>query len=346
MRLYQRKKNGLWYIEFRRGKALSLHTKDPAIAQRAFKELEKKSLRERLHILDKDELKLFSAFIAEYKEFRKDRAPNTQRADALALQKLLDYYGDRPMVGLTAKVIEKFRTHLFALKAERSKAQVLPNTVNNWIRHLRGALKTAMRWGYLPSFSGGPESRDKRTPTIEPLKIYKVDLRKKIPASEAEILKLLETAKKIEPCMETAMAIQYYSALGRAEICGTIVITDGTLSYRRKKTDKLRTIKISDALRPYLAHLAPGIHKIVPWESVDTYSHKFTEIAEKAGLDISTHSLRHCFATHSLNRGARLEDVSELMDHSSPDITKRFYGHISDDRLGQTINLLNLKRKA
>jgi integrase len=146
--------------------------------------------------------------------------------------------------------------------------------------------------------------------------------------------------------METAMAIQYYTGIGRAEICGPIGLSDGTLTYRRKKTGKLKVIKISEALRPYLAHLPQGIHRIVPWTSVDTYSHKFAEIAEKAGLDISPHKLRHAFAGHALNHHARLEDVSELMDHSSVDITKRFYGHISDERQEQTINLLNLKRKA
>jgi len=50
---------------------------------------------------------------------------------------------------------------------------------------------------------------------------------------------------------------------------------------------------------------------------------------------------RHAFATHLLDAGARLEDVSEFMDHSSVDITNRFYGHISQERLDATINLLN-----
>jgi site-specific recombinase XerD len=57
---------------------------------------------------------------------------------------------------------------------------------------------------------------------------------------------------------------------------------------------------------------------------VDTYSYKFSEIAEKAGLDISTHNIRHTFSTHALNHAARLEVVSELLDHSSPDIMKLF----------------------
>jgi hypothetical protein len=47
------------------------------------------------------------------------------------------------------------------------------------------------------------------------------------------------------------------SSIGQAEVCGPIVLYGGTPSYRRKKTGKLRAIKISEALRQYLVHLDP-----------------------------------------------------------------------------------------
>jgi integrase len=53
----------------------------------------------------------------------------------------------------------------------------------------------------------------------------------------------------------------------------------------------------------------------------------------------TAHALRHAFATHHLDKRSA---VSELMDHSSVDIMKRFYGHISGERLDKTINLLDL----
>lgn len=344
MRLFQR--NGFWYIEVLHGKKISLKTKDDKLASAAFKALEKKTLEERLHILNRDEVTLLEDFMSEYKEFRKDKRPNTQRADTLALQKFLDYYGNKHMLSIKAKTLDSFRTHLFNLKAERSGKQVEVNTVNNWIRHFKIALATAIRWGYVPTHSEGTSEKAKKTPTLEPLKIYKVDLRKKIPCTQTEVFKLLAKAKEIEPCMETAMAIQYYCALGRAEIFAPIGISEGRITYRRKKTGKLKQIKYPEDLKPFIAHLAPGFHKLVSWESIDTYSDKFAEIAKKAGLpELSTHKLRHAFATHLLDNGARLEDVSELMDHSSVDITKRFYGHISDERLDTTINLLNRKKE-
>ncbi len=50
------------------------------------------------------------------------------------------------------------------------------------------------------------------------------------------------------------------------------------------------------------------------------------------GERLSTHSLRHTFATHLLNRGADLVSVKEMLGHASLSTT-RIYAHTSVDRL-------------
>ncbi len=119
----------------------------------------------------------------------------------------------------------------------------------------------------------------------------------------------------------------------------------GTIRVRRSKSDAgLRTIPIApeldielrrwlDALRrrnlyrpdaPLLCtcHGTP-MHGQFIWRVV-------RRVARRAGVSASPHTLRRTFASHLLNKGARIEVVSKLLGHSDVRVTQAAYAELED----------------
>ena len=58
--------------------------------------------------------------------------------------------------------------------------------------------------------------------------------------------------------------------------------------------------------------------------------YKFKKISERCGIEkINFHALRHTFATYSIERGFEVKSLSEILGHSSVNITLNRYVHSS-----------------
>jgi integrase len=327
MRLWQRS-NGLWYVTFYRGKHQALKTKDEIQAKLIFKKLEREYLQGRLIRLEKGELKLLGDFITEYLKTREGKVKNTYRADRFALSKFRDFYGNKPMFGLTAKRMEQFRGYLKELKYK-------DRSCNTIIKHIRVAIKKAMVWEYV-----------RGNPLVE-LKQFKVSEEKFDFMSEEEIVRLLDAAAKHTECteMKTAVALQVYTGMGRAEVMSALHFTeDNTIMYRRVKTGKRITVPIAEELKPYISHLKTGIQRVLHWRNPCTYSRHFEAIVKEAGLQgVTPHKLRHTFASILINGGVELKVVSELLGHTDIFTTSKFYAHLTMKKKAEAVNTIKLK---
>jgi integrase len=103
---------------------------------------------------------------------------------------------------------------------------------------------------------------------------------------------------------------------------------------KKKERDALEAVKSRNKTGRVFASEKTG-------EPLENSRHWFEKAVEKAGIrDFVWHDLRHCFATKLRMKGAKLEDISELLGHKSLTMTKR-YSHLGPDQLHEVVNRLD-----
>jgi integrase/recombinase XerC len=113
--------------------------------------------------------------------------------------------------------------------------------------------------------------------------------------------------ERIVPLGRPAVAALRRYELRRREVLTRVIGADRSAVFLSLRGRRLGTRQIQNIVRGFLAR-----------------------VADDAGL--STHSIRHSFATHLLDAGADLMAVKELLGHVSLSTT-RIYTHIAKDRL-------------
>lgn len=171
--------------------------------------------------------------------------------------------------------------------------------------------------------------------------------------SPAEVRGLIEATDNLKH--KTALMVMYSGGLRIGEVVKLRVrdIDSGRMLIRveQGKGKKDRYTLLSPVallmLRQYWKRYRPGPWLFESWDrsthwSIRSLQQVFKRSARRAGIRkaVSSHSLRHSFATHLLEQGVDTLTIKELLGHSQLQTTAQ-YLHVRQSRLGSLDNPLD-----
>lgn len=253
---------------------------------------------------------------------------------------LLPYFGTMRLEAITPAEIEKY-------KAVRVRAGLSPKSVNNQLTVLRKLLNLAAEWGEL---GHAPRIRALRDEPKE-IRFLSFDEEPRfLAAAPREWFPMVHTALKTGLRVGELLALKWED----------VDLVVGRLVVRRTlwrgfegspKGGRSREVSLSDnAIAVLKGHRAATLLKspyVFCSANGDRLTHSEVKnvvpsICKKAGLAkrLTTHDLRHSFASHLVMRGVTLKAVQELLGHTSIEMTLR-YAHLSPDVKRDAVKLLD-----
>ncbi len=272
MRLYT--KRGIYYVEFSRGKARSLGTRDKRAAQVEFNKIKKLYLQGKILKLATNKISL-----GEFKKRyladpdRRDLSPATHRADELALRMFQDVVGDLSLDSIRKNHITEFKTAC-------SARGVAPTSINSYLRHIRAAL----------NYAHANEFMTEQPPQIKYMKIGK-RLPRIISVEDMEAIRTM--AAETKPEMSRIIEFAIFTGVRRAEIVAAKYehVHGGDTITIYGKGNKERLVPLVAPAKAVMGK--QDIGKIFSYRHVSTISNYYRQITRAAGVESRFHDLRH-----------------------------------------------------
>lgn len=229
-------------------------------------------------------------------------------------------------------------TRVRVVSGKRTVDVLKPQTINNLRSHLQRAWMVALSRGEIdvasPFFR--VEKRKAHNIVVEWL-------------TKAEVCALLEAAVVVQPRHAPFYAVAVYTGMRKGEMFALrwedvdvergLIVVRRSHERRQTKGGRARTVFIPSELRPWLDVLHGRANGPLVFPGVEGQQRERSEkmvdrlgtVLRAAGIarHIRLHDLRHTFASLFLQAGGDIVVLQELLGHSSIELTRSRYGHLS-----------------
>jgi integrase len=326
MNLRKHPRHGTWYIwigrseKHPRGRLVSLKTTDEDEAKRIFVEVKRRHLEDKLIRLTGESRITLSQLAGKFTTDpdRVSLSPKTLRQDNLALKLLQDAIGDKPIRIIREQDLKRFKTVLMA-------RELSPFSINSYRRHILSALRWAVDQDWIKQ-----APRFKPVKTTDPLpRVLCID----------EIDRILKYAEEHDRDTHRIIRFCLWTGCRRSEIAGLRHedIKEGYCRIRGKGGKERSVPLLHEAMESIGGLLDIG--PVFPMWNLDTYTHRFQDVAKGAGVSARMHDLRHTAATYMLKSGVSLPVVQKILGHR--DIkTTQIYAKVVDELMQSEMSKL------
>lgn len=322
--------NGIRYAMWQdngRTRRKSLKTTDERIANRRLNQFKRDLLAGKVKPISEGVKTLFNDFVDDFLANIEDRVTDsTYTLYDVALEKAKSCWGNIPLNHITTRHLDQFITDLL-------KAGLKPSTVNKNYRHLKAAIRQAIKWDLM-----------------KPLREYPRQLKVE---EEVRFLSVEQLRALLDAIDDTEfydfVLFAGYTGLRSGEILrlefSDVDNPDGFLRISPQQKNKTASrIPINSNARAILNRCKKRQGKTGPlfrFRTLTWVSQKFRKYAVSAGLDkFRFHDLRHTFASHLAMAGEDIRKIQILMRHRSL-VSTLVYANLSPESLRESSEKLN-----
>ncbi|MGN8232276.1 site-specific tyrosine recombinase/integron integrase [Priestia flexa] len=265
-------------------------------------------------------------------------------------QKINMYVNAKKLEGLSDATLNGYQLelNLFANRIKKKAESVTVSDIRIYLAELEHLKMSTIgqKLSILKSFFAWLHSEEliERNPTLK-LKTPKTEKRlpKSLTIEELEMLReACQTVRQrafIEILYATGCRLSEVYGLDKDDINFQSMSTN-VIGKGNKEREVYLSFKALYHLKKYLKSRNDNCNALMithrkPYRRLSKrgIQYEINQIAKNAGLEkrVSPHTLRHTFATLTLNNGAELVAIQELLGHSSPEVTLR-YARITEER--------------